>query len=167
LPDDDRHALFELLESPGPRLLADGLEALRPGKTSGPLLGGNLEVLSRLLGTGLLPDLDGAVLVLEEIGERPYRLDRLLCHLELAGVFARVAAVVVGELLACEEPSSSPLRVPTALGVVRERLARLPIPVALGLPVGHGRRNRALPHGARVELDTAAGTLTALEGAVS
>lgn len=167
VPAEDRDALFALLESPEPRLLAAGLEPLRPGKVSGRLLGGNLEMLSRLLGTALLPDLDGAVLVLEEIGERPYRIDRLLCHLELAGVFARVAAVVVGDLLACEEPPRSPLHVPTAAEVVRERLSPLPIPVALGLPVGHGPRNRALPYGARVELDNAAGTLIALEGAVS
>ena len=167
LPPADHAALFALLESPEPRLLCDGLSPLRPGRASGPLLGGNLEVFSRLLGTGLLPDLDGAILFLEEVGERPYRIDRLLCHLELASVFARVAAVVVGALVDCVEPADSRIASPTAAEVVAERLGRLPIPVVLAAPVGHGDRNRALPYGVPVELDAQAGTLTALEGAVS
>lgn len=164
---EDRQALFALLESPEPRALADGLTPLRGGRAAGPLLGGNLEVFSRLLGTPLLPALDGAILFLEDVGERPYRIDRLLCHLELAGVFARVAAVVVGDLVACEEPADSRVPSPSALAVVRERLGRLAIPVALCAPVGHGSRNRALPYGVRVELDAQAGTLIALEGAVT
>jgi muramoyltetrapeptide carboxypeptidase len=167
LPGSDHAALFALLESPAPAALLEGLETLRPGRAAGPLLGGNLEVFSRLLGTELLPDLDGAILFLEEVGERPYRVDRLLCHLELAGVFARVAGVVVGDLVACTEPADSRVASPSAVEVVRERLSRLPIPVALGAPVGHGDRNRALPYAVRVELDAGAGTLTALEGVVS
>jgi muramoyltetrapeptide carboxypeptidase len=165
--DDDRAALFSLLESPEPPAPITGLETLVPGSAEGPLLGGNLEVFSRLLGTPLLPDLDGAILFLEEVGERPYRLDRLLTHLALAGVFARVAGVVVGDLVGCEEPAESRLRSPSALAVVRERLARLPIPVALGAPIGHGPRNRALPYGAKAELDASTGTLAALEGVVA
>jgi muramoyltetrapeptide carboxypeptidase len=167
LPAGDASALFALLESPEPRLVLDGLSSLRPGTAVGRLLGGNLETFSRLLGTPLLPELAGAILFLEEVGERPYRIDRLLCHLELAGVFARVAAVVVGDLVSCEEPADSRVRSPGPHQVVRERLGRLSIPVALGAAVGHGDRNRALPFGARVELDTRAGTLAALEGAVS
>jgi len=167
LPADDRSALFALLESPEPRTLLADLETLRPGSATGPLLGGNLEVFSRLLGTMLLPDLDGAILFFEEVGERPYRVDRLLCHLELAGVFERVAAVVVGDLVACEEPADSRVASPPALDVVRERLGRLAIPVALGARIGHGERNLALPYGVRAELDTRAGTLVALEGVVS
>ena len=167
LPESDHAALFSLLESPEPGLLLDGLATLRPGSATGPLLGGNLEVFSRLLGTQLLPDLDGAILFLEEVGERPYRVDRLLCHLELAGVFARIAGVVVGDLVACTEPADSRVASPSAIEVVRERLGRLAIPVALGARIGHGDRNRALPYGVRAELDTRAGSLTALEGAVS
>jgi muramoyltetrapeptide carboxypeptidase len=167
LPDADQAALFALLESPEPRTLLDGLVALRPGCAEGPLLGGNLEVFSRLLGTPYLPDLDGAILFLEEVGERPYRIDRLLTHLELAGVWDRVAGVVVGDLVGCEEPADSRVASPTAEAVVKERLGRLGVPVALGAAIGHGGRNRALPYGVRVRLDTGAGTLLALEGAVS
>ncbi|HEY5284901.1 MAG TPA: LD-carboxypeptidase, partial [Polyangia bacterium] len=166
LPEEDRMALFSLLESAEPGPLLAGLETLRPGNASGPLLGGNLEVFSRLLGTPLLPDLDGAILFLEDVGERPYRIDRLLTHLELAGVFARVAGVVVGDLVACEEPSGSRVSSPSAIEVVRERLGRLRIPVALGARVGHGERNVALPYGVEVFLDAQAGTLVALAGAV-
>ena len=167
LPIADHAALFALLESPAPARLFDALAALRPGRASGRLVGGNLEVFSRLLGTQLLPDLDGAILFLEEVGERPYRVDRLLCHLELAGVFARVAGIVVGDLVACEEPPDSRVSSPSALAVVRERLGRLAVPVALGARIGHGERNRALPVGVRAELDASAGTLVALEAAVS
>jgi len=167
LPVEDHAALFALLESPEPRLLFRGLETLRPGSAAGPLIGGNLEVFSRLLGTELLPELDGAILFLEEVGERPYRVDRLLCHLELAQVFSRVAAVVVGDLVACDEPPESRVASPSALEVVRERLDRLPIPVVLSAPIGHGPRNRALPYGVQAELDARAGTLVALEAAVS
>ena len=164
LPGEDQAALFSLLESSEPRPLLTGLETLRAGKASGPLLGGNLEVFSRLIGTALLPDLDGAILFFEEVGERPYRIDRLLTHLELAGVFARASGVVVGDLVACEEPSDSRVTSPTAIEVVRERLGRLGLPVALGARVGHGERNLPLPYGVRATLDAQAGTLVALEG---
>jgi muramoyltetrapeptide carboxypeptidase len=137
------------------------------GRAQGPLLGGNLEVFSRMLGTPYLPDLRGAILFFEDVGERPYRLDRLLTQLELAGVFQAAAGLVTGEFLDCDEPASSKLASPTASEVLRERLGRLHIPVVLGAPIGHGRRNRALPYGTRVELDADAGTLAALEGAVS
>jgi muramoyltetrapeptide carboxypeptidase len=167
LPSADHAALFALLESSAPALLLDGLSCLRPGRTSGRLLGGNLEVFSRLLGTGLLPELDGTILFFEEVGERPYRLDRLLCHLELAGVLARVAGVVVGDLVSCEEPADARVASPPAALVVREHLDRLAVPVALGARIGHGDRNRALPVGVRAELDATAGTLVALEAAVS
>jgi muramoyltetrapeptide carboxypeptidase len=167
VPPSDQASLFATLENPDGRLLASDLQPLRPGRVSGPLLGGNLEVFSRLLGTPYLPDLTGAILFFEDVGERPYRLDRLLTHLELAGVFAQAAGVVVGDFVACDEPPSSKVASLSALEVVAERLGRLPIPVVLGAPIGHGGRNLSVPYGARVELDAAAGTLTALEGAVS
>jgi muramoyltetrapeptide carboxypeptidase len=167
LPDEDRSMLFALLESTEPRILLTNLEALRPGSARGPLVGGNLEVFSRLLGTPLLPDLEGAILFFEDVGERPYRIDRLLTHLELAGVFSAVAGVVVGEFVACDEPTGARVSSPPVMDVVRERLSRLSVPVALGAPFGHGRRNVALPYGATVALDVQAGTLTALEASVS
>ena len=167
LPREDHEALFAALEQPDARLLLSGLEALVRGRATGPLVGGNLEVFSRMLGTPYLPDLRGAILFFEDVGERPYRIDRLLTHLELAGAFQAAAGLVAGEFRGCDEPAGSKLASPTAAEVLRERLGRLHIPVVLGAPIGHGRHNRALPYGTPVELDADAGTLAALEGAVS
>jgi muramoyltetrapeptide carboxypeptidase len=167
LPAEDHSALYGLLERPGQGLLLSDLQPLIPGRVQGPLLGGNLEVFSRLLGTPFLPDLTGAVLFLEEIAERPYRVDRLITHLDLAGVFNAVSAVVLGEFKDCREREGSPLKSPPVETVLEERLSRLAIPVVTGARIGHGDRNTALPYGTLVELDTRHGTLVALEGAVS
>lgn len=163
----DRTALTTRLESAAPAVLLEELEAIVPGRVQGPLLGGNLEVFSRLLGTPFLPDLDGAILFLEDVGERPYRVDRLLTHLDLAGVFSRVAAVVVGDFTDCAEREGSPLAGVTVTEVLEERLGRLAIPVAFGAAVGHGARNVALPYGTLAELDTRYGVLAAIESPVS
>jgi muramoyltetrapeptide carboxypeptidase len=167
LPGLDQQALFDALAAPEGRLLLSGLCPVVGGRAQGRLLGGNLEVFSRLIGTPFLPDTRGAILFFEEVGERPYRIDRLFTQLELAGILGRAAAVIIGDFVACEEPTASRVASPTAEEVARERLSRLPIPVVVGAPVGHGERNHALPYGARAELDADAGTLTALEGAVS
>jgi len=167
LPSEDHEALFAALEQPDARLLLSGLAALVRGRATGPLVGGNLEVFSRMLGTPYLPDLRGAILFFEDVGERPYRIDRLLTHLELAGVFQTAAGLVAGEFRDCDEPAGCKLASATVGEVLRERLGRLRIPVVLGAPIGHGGRNRALPYGTRVELDADVGTLAALEGAVS
>lgn len=163
----DQRALFERLETPGPAPLLDGLDGLIPGRVRGPLLGGNLEMFSRLVGTPYLPDVTGAILFFEDLGERPYRVDRLLAHLDLAGLFGAASGVVVGDFSGCREPEPTRADSPTAEEVLADRLGRLPIAVALGGAFGHGTRNRALPYGTLCELDTAAGTLIALEGAVS
>jgi muramoyltetrapeptide carboxypeptidase len=166
LSTDDQHALFERLETPGPSQLLPDLEEIIPGRVQGRLLGGNLEVFSRLVGTPYLPDVAGAILFFEDLGERPYRLDRLITHLDLAGLFGAVAAVLLGDFSGCREPEPTRAESPTADEVLFDRLGRLPIPVARGGAFGHGTRNRALPYGALCELDTRSGTLIALEGAV-
>ena len=79
--------LFDLLESVRPAPPLAGTATYVGGVAEGPLLGGNLSVFTRLLGTPYLPALDGAILLLEDQGERPYRLDRMWTHLQLAGVF--------------------------------------------------------------------------------
>ena len=167
LPPSDQQALFHLLEQPAPGLLLADLDELIPGRVQGRLIGGNLEVFSRLLGTPYLPDLAGAILFLEDSGERPYRVDRQITHLDLAGVFGAVSAVIVGDFSGCLEPESLRAAAPTIDEVLQERLGRLPIPVVLGAAIGHGARNLALPYGCLAELDTRHGTLAALEGAVS
>ena len=167
LPSEDLQAFYDLLERPGPSPLLAGLETIIPGRVQGPLVGGNLEVFSRLLGTPFLPDLSGAILFIEDIGERPYRVDRLITHLDLAGVFNQIAAVVVGDFVDCREREGSKLASPPVEEVIEERLGRLAIPVVTGGQFGHGARNRSLPYGTLCELDSREGTLTAIEGAVS
>jgi muramoyltetrapeptide carboxypeptidase len=95
--------LLESTEAPAPPLAGTPLVG---GVAEGPLLGGNLSLLTRLLGTPYLPALDGAVLLLEDVGERPYRLDRMWTHLALAGVFDRVRGLALGEFTECEEPDA-------------------------------------------------------------
>jgi len=167
LSTSDRDSFFNLLENPNPGKLLDKLENLVAGRAQGPLLGGNLEVLTRLLGTPLQPDFEGAILFLEEVGELPYRVDRLLTHLRSAGVLDSVAGIVIGDFTDCDEIEDGRIKPPTTREVLMERLSRLTVPVALNGGFGHGDRKASLPYGVRVELDAESGLLSALEGAVS
>ena len=164
VPADDAAALFAACESPTPPPPLTGLRALKHGRAEGRLIGGNLELLSRLVGTPWMPPLDGALLFLEDVGERPYRIDRQLTQLRLSGALDRVAGVVLGDFIGCVEKDGS---APDAATVLAERLAGHGIPVVAGAPIGHGERNRAIPHGGRARLDAAAGTLEFLDAAVA
>lgn len=132
----------------------------------GPLFVANLCVLSALCGTPAMPSLEGVILVLEEVGERPYRIDRMLTQLKEAGAFADVRAVIAGHLTGCAEPASPTASgkrdaAPAPLDVFRERVRSTGVPFAHGLAVGHEAPNIALPIGARARL--AGGKLTLLE----
>ena len=163
LPAPTCARLFDLLESTRPAAPLSGTATYVEGVAEGPLLGGNLSVFTRLLGTPYMPELDGAILLLEDQGERPYRLDRMWTHMRLAGVFARVRGIVLGTFTACEEPGAN-----YASGeVLRELAAGTGLPCAAGFPIGHGDVNEPLPLGVRVRLDAAAASLTFLEPAVS
>ena len=155
--------LFELLESARPAAPLAGTATYVGGTAEGPLLGGNLSVLTRLLGTPFMPPLDGAILLLEDQGERPYRLDRMWTHLRLAGVFARARGIALGSFTGCEEPEAGY----TSAEVLRELAQSEGLPCAAGFPVGHGEVNEPVPLGVRVRLDAAAASLTFLEPAVS
>jgi muramoyltetrapeptide carboxypeptidase len=162
-PGEVQARLWTLLESPAPAPPREALTCLVPGVAEGALLGGNLSVFTRLLGTPYLPPLDGTVLLLEDVGERPYRLDRMWTHLQLAGVFEKVTGVVLGDFTGCDEQGAD-------YGwqdVLRERALATGLPCSLGLPVGHGAINEAVPLGARVRLDAAAGRLTFLDALVA
>jgi muramoyltetrapeptide carboxypeptidase len=172
LPAADVAALWALLEDPAPPPPLDDLQPVNgcagQAPVFGRLLGGNLEVLSRLCGTPLgmaLRPGEPVVLLLEEVTETPYRIDRALTQLLLAGALAEVRAVVIGDLVRCEGPADGSH--PSALAVLGERLATLDIPVLAGAPLGHGSRNRAVPLGARVRLCPRRGRLEFLEGAVA
>jgi muramoyltetrapeptide carboxypeptidase len=131
----------------------------------GPLLAANLTVATHLLGTPHLPALDGAILVLEDVGEAPYRLERLLTHWRLSGAFGRLAGLAFGSFLNCDDPDrrEEPASHRFELNqVLRERSADLGLPVLAGLPVGHAPGNAALPIGAPARLDGDQGRLELL-----
>ena len=163
LPGATCARLFDLLESGRPAPPLNGTATYVRGSAEGPLLGGNLSVFSRLLGTSFMPPLDGAVLLLEDQGERPYRLDRMWTHLQIAGVFARVRGIVLGSFTACEERDASY----TSAEVLRELAQSTGVPCAAGFPLGHGDVNEPVPLGVRVRLDADAARLSFLEAAVS
>lgn len=141
---------------------------IRGGAAEGPLVGGSLTLIANSLGTPYELDTSGKILLLEEIGERPYRVDRLLTHLRMAGIFDDAAGVVLGEFVDCTEPDSEGgnhgVPVEEILGDVLDRFDG---PVLAGLPVGHGRTNITLPLGVHVRLDADNGTLEFLEPACS
>lgn len=122
----------------------------RGGRAHGRLIGGNLAMFCALLGTPYLPDVDGALLFVEDISEEPYRVDRMLTQLRLAGVLERIAGLLVGSFSGAESPDA----------VLADHLGRLRCPVLAGWPTGHGQPNRPLPLGVHAEMDVAAGTLT-------
>jgi muramoyltetrapeptide carboxypeptidase len=164
LVDEDVERLVDLLrgEIPAPLVAEEGT-VLHGGTVEGPLVAGNLEVLRALVGTRAMPPMQGAILAIEEVGERPYRMDRALTHLLASGALRGIRGVVVGQLVACEEPADGIVG-PSAAEVVHERLATLGVPVVTGFPFGHEpHRNAALPFGTRVRLLADQCTLELLE----
>ena len=122
---------------------------------AGPLLGGNLCLLAASVGTRDQPDLRGAVLLLEEVAEPPYKVDRMLMHLRRSGALDGVAAVAVGQFTECADAWTT-----TIVDVLLEHLDVLGVPVLGGLPIGHGRDQLTVPLGVPATLDVSAGTLT-------
>jgi muramoyltetrapeptide carboxypeptidase len=124
-----------------------------PGSAEGVLWGGNLTLLVHLIGTPFEPVWDRAILFLEDFGEEPYRLDRLLAHLRLRGCLEKVSAILLGQFTGShgEELSNN---------LVKDLLGDLRIPVWTGLPIGHGSRNIPLPIGAPAVLDGKKGLLS-------
>ena len=129
----------------------------RGGKAEGELRGGNLAVLASLCGTPLQPKFAGAIVLLEDLNEPPYRLDRLVTQLILAGCFEGVRGVVVGDLFGPGEPSGG------RADAVAGQLARLGVPTVFGGPFGHSGRNQPVAFGCRHALDADRGMLAPLE----
>jgi muramoyltetrapeptide carboxypeptidase len=111
-----------------------GLETLRSGEASGVLLGGTVTQLLATMGTKFaFEPPQGYVLFFEEVGERPYRLDRMVTQLRQTGLLARASAIVIGELRGCDEPGGTL----TGRGVMAEVLKDFPGPIVAGFPSGH------------------------------
>lgn len=135
----------------------DGLVPIVHGRARGPLIGGNLAVLASLVGTPAMPTLAGSILVLEDVGEVAYRVDRLLHQLLFAGAFEGVRGVVLGTFTGVSGPEET--NVFTTLVTF---FTRLGLPCASGLPVGHGERNAPLPLGRDWSAALDVGTRTTL-----
>ncbi|HEU4383453.1 MAG TPA: LD-carboxypeptidase [Anaeromyxobacteraceae bacterium] len=132
--------------APAPGSGVPAAAVIRPGRITGPLAGGNLQLMAHLAGTPFQPRLAGAVLFLEDVGERPYRLDRAFTQLRLSGALDGVAGVCLGAFTDCDEPGIG------GAETMRRLVGDLGIPAVEGIPAGHLPDNRALPLGSVVTL---------------
>ena len=136
-------------------LLASGGESvffgqpLKEGRAEGRLCGGNLCVLAAGCGTRHQLDAEGAIVMLEDVGEAPYKLDRLLVQCRDSGAFHGAAGFVLGEFLDAQAPQGSDW---TVADVVLDVLGPMGVPILAGMPFGHGRTNLAVPFGGRARI---------------
>ncbi len=131
-------------------------QILRPGRVQGPVFGGNLSCLTRLLGTPYMPDPAGALLLIEDCSEALYRLDRMMNHLKLASVLPSLGAILLGNFDRCAREDE-------ICQMIMEHVSDYDFPVVCGLPFGHGERNDVIPLGAPFLLDTNERVLAILE----
>ena len=162
-------SLWPLLTSPEPLgevpAAAESMGVVRPGTARGPLVPANLALLCSLLGTPFFPPLDGALLVLEDIDEYPYRIDRMLNQLRLAGVLERLSGLLFGQFRDCftaEEMEEAP----TLAEIALDHAQGTDFPIVAGLPFSHFPRRLVLPAGVCAELDTTIPSLEITEAAV-
>ncbi len=147
----ERLSLLDALEG-RPAARWEGLAIVHAGPGArGPVVGGNLALVVAMAAAGRLVVPDGAIVVLEDVTERPYRIDRMLTSLRLGGQLARASAIVFGGFTQCE---AGPDGV-AAEDVLRDLTADLGIPVVSGAPFGHGAPNRAFVMGATASLEGA------------
>jgi muramoyltetrapeptide carboxypeptidase len=158
----EREALVGALTGRARGALLRGEPGAR-GRAEGRLVGGNLAVLVASLGTPWEIDTRGAILLLEEVGEKPYRIDRMLEQLRAAGKLSQLAGVGIGWLVDCEDPRYPE---PPAAEVIGRVVESLGVPFATQLPVGHQAPNLAWPHGGRARLDGGRGELRIVERGV-
>lgn len=140
----------------------EALDAPSSARIEGRVFAANLTVLTHLVGTRAFPSLGGTVLFLEDVGERPYRIDRMCTQLLASGALDGVRAIVLGAFSGCEEPSSSSSRPPlSSREVLRERARAAGVPLFAGFPFGHVTPNFALPVGRRVVVTVEDGAVRA------
>ncbi len=149
--------LSALLEGKDPGAIDWEPDTAQGGRVEGVLRGGNLASLASLCGTPLQPQFQDALVLLEDLNEAPYRLDRLLTQLLLSGALEGARGFMVGDLTSPgEEPAGR-------IDAVAERLLPLEVPVVFGAPFGHAGRNQPVAFGCAHELDADAGKLRPLE----
>jgi muramoyltetrapeptide carboxypeptidase len=141
-------------------------QTITPGKARGKLLGGNLTVLTTILGSPFVPEWDDAILFCEDVGEDLYRIDRMLTQLKLAGVLGKIKGFVFGGCSECG-PGDGNYGALTLEEIFRDHIKPLAVPAWQGAMIGHAQPQWTLPEGARVEIDAAAATITLLEAPVA
>ena len=141
-------------------------QTIVPGKARGRLLGGNLTVLTTILGSPYLPDWDGAILFCEDVHEDLYRVDRMLTQLKLAGVLGKIKGFVFGGCSECG-PGDGNYGALTLEEIFADHIKPLGVPAWQGAMIGHAQPQWTLPEGAQVEIDATAGTIALLEAPVS
>jgi len=158
LSEFSRHSLVRaIVEHVDPCGGAPEARTLRGGRAAGRLVGGNLALLAALSGTSFVPDYDDAILVLEDVGEATYRIDRMLQQLRLSGALERVAGIAFGQFTECTDRIDGVTRPLDDL--LREAADVAGVPAVAGIPFGHVSDQWTVPLGARAELDADAGTL--------
>ena len=141
------------------------LPYLQKGIAAGRLIGGNLAVFAHLLGTPYFPNLTGKILMVEDIGELPYRVDRMLNQLRLAGVFKKVKGIILGRFVDCNE--HDPNKKTLTLGeVISEYITPVKVPSIYTFPHGHIKDFVTVPFGLKVNLNATKGSVEFMEGAV-
>jgi muramoyltetrapeptide carboxypeptidase len=145
-----------------PTLSFPQLETWFPGTAEGTLTGGCLSLITASIGTAYEIETEGKILFLEDQGEAPYRLDRMLTHLRLAGKLHPLAGILLGDFQDCEPTQGNY----TSSEILREILADLKIPIIANFPAGHGRDNWTIPLGAKVHMDADKGSIRYLDSAV-
>lgn len=137
---------------------------ITPGRSQGALTGGNLSLLAALCGTPYSPSFRGKMVFIEDVGEQPYRIDRMLTHLLQATDLKKAAGIALGVFSGCQPKGESPsLTLPETL---RNCLGGLGMPVLYGLPFGHVEHQATFPYGIQARLDTEAGVISLLEEGV-
>jgi muramoyltetrapeptide carboxypeptidase len=141
------------------------LNTLKSGKATGTLLGGNLSLIASIMGTKYQPSFNGSVLVIEDIGEEPYRIDRYLSQLKNSGVLYKINACILGQFTDCapKEPEKSL----TLEQIFNDYLGNLKIPVISNLSYGHIPQKLTLPLGARVRVDAKRQKITIIESVLA
>lgn len=145
------------------------LRTIRPGKARGRLIGGNLSLIAATMGTPFEIDTEGAVFFIEEVGEQPYEIDRMLTNLRLAGKLQAAAGIIFGECNDCGPADYKPSFASTlSLGEVLDQIfGTLNIPVLAGLTIGHTADQLTLPIGVMASIDAERGELTIEESATT
>jgi len=158
LTERSAERLCALLAAPGAAWREPAPQVIVEGRATGRLVGGCLSSLVALLGTPYAIETEGAVFFLEDVAERPYRIDRMLTHLQLAGKFSGVAAVVLGSFANCDGTDPEDV----VAQVFRDFFGRASFPVVAGFPAGHLSENLTMTLGLPVRVDTRTGCVEAL-----